>query len=108
MRRPDAALGRALKIQSFVVTPNEILATFEKRTGAKWTAQYTSLDKLREVEEKLWAEGAPIATAATLRRIWGEGGTLYEETDNEAIGLVGDQLESLEEAVRGAVQKSEG
>ena len=108
LRHPDAALDRALKIQSFVVTPKQILAAFEKQTGAQWTAEYSSLDKLRAVEDKLWAEGAPLATAATLRRIWGDGGTLYEKTDNEAIGLGNDQLESLEDAVRRATEKSEG
>ncbi|KAL2105013.1 hypothetical protein VUR80DRAFT_9166 [Thermomyces stellatus] len=108
LRHPDAALDRAVKIQSFVATPKEILAAFEKQTGAKWTVEYSSLDKLREVEEKLWADGTPVATLATLRRIWAEGGTLYETTDNEAIGLVGEQLETLEESVRNAVQKSEG
>ena len=108
LRHPEAALDRALKIQSFVATPNEILAEFEKQTGAKWMAEYTSLDTLRAVEKKLWAEGSPLATAATLRRIWGEGGTLYEETDNASIGLVEGELEGLGDAVRGAVRRSEG
>ncbi|MBE3048919.1 hypothetical protein IMZ48_41760 [Candidatus Bathyarchaeota archaeon] len=108
LRHPEAALDRALKIQSFVATPNEILAAFEKQTGAQWAAEYSSLDTLRAVEEKLWAEGSPIATAATLRRIWGEGGTLYEETDNASIGLVDGELEGLGDAVRGAVARSEG
>lgn len=106
LRHPDASVDRALKIQSFVATPNEILAAFEKQTGAQWTVEYSSLDKLRAVEERLWAEGKPIATGATLRRIWGEGGTLYERTDNEDIGLGADEVESLEDAVRGAVQKA--
>lgn len=103
LRHPDAALDRALKIQSFVATPNEILAAFEKHTGAKWAVEYSSLDKLRELEERLWAEGDPGATLATLRRIWGEGATLYEVTDNGSIGLEDGVVESLDDAVRRAV-----
>lgn len=107
LRHPEAALGRAVKIQSFAVSPREILAAFEKQTGGTpWTAEYTPLDRLREKEEQLWKDGNPLATLATLRRIWAEGGTLYEKTDNEAIGLVGQDLESLDDAVRGAVKEA--
>lgn len=107
LRHPSASLDKAIKIQSFVASPNEILAAFERHTGgAKWTVEYTPLDKLRAVEEKLWEEGSPLATPSTLRRIWGEGGTLYEKTDNEAIGLGGGDLEGLDDVVRAAVEKS--
>lgn len=104
LRHPDAARDRALKIQSFVVTPNEILAAFEKHTGAKWNVEYSSLEKLRELEERLWADGDPGATLATLRRIWGEGATLYKATDNGAIGLGDGVVESLDDVVKSAVQ----
>lgn len=102
LRHPDASLDRALKIQSFVATPNEILAVFEKHTGAKWTVEYSSLGKLRELEKRLWAGGDPTATLVTLRRIWGEGATLYDVTDNEALGLTDGVVESLDDAVKGA------
>lgn len=105
LRHPDASLDRVLKIQSFVATPRQILAVFEAHTRKQWTVEYTSLDGLRAAEERLWAEGSPRATAATLRRIWGEGGTLYEGTDNEGIGL---EVEGLEDAVGAAVRRSEG
>ncbi|SPO06701.1 related to phenylcoumaran benzylic ether reductase [Cephalotrichum gorgonifer] len=109
LRHPEAALDKVLKIQSFVVTPREILAAFEKHTGGEpWAVEYVPLDKLRAVEEQLWKDGNPIATGPTLRRIWGEGSTLYEKTDNEAIGLRGEDLESLDDVVRSAVEESRG
>lgn len=105
LHHPSTSLDRALKIQSFVATPHQILSAFENQTGTQWTTEYTPLDTLRAAEERLWSEGSPLATAATLRRIWGEGGTLYEATDNGSIGL-GD-VESLEGAVGGAIRRAE-
>jgi len=84
---PEASRNKALKVNSFTTTPREILAEIEKQTGGeKWDVGYTSLDELRQAEQVLWAQGAPYATGVTLRRIWTEGGTLYEKRDNEAIG----------------------
>ncbi|ROT37488.1 hypothetical protein SODALDRAFT_280627 [Sodiomyces alkalinus F11] len=98
LRHPDASFNKALKVQSFVVTPKQILAEFEKQTGAKWDVTYSSLQTLRDAETKAWNEGEPYATILTLRRIWSEGGTLYEKTDNESIGLKDSDLETLEGA----------
>ncbi|KAL2758629.1 hypothetical protein ACRALDRAFT_2026138 [Sodiomyces alcalophilus JCM 7366] len=103
LRHPEASFGKALKVQSFVVTPKEILAEFEKQTGTKWDVTYSSLQTLRDSEAKAWNEGAPHATILTLRRIWSEGGTLYEKTDNERIGIKDSDLETLEAAVKRAL-----
>ncbi|KAK1589915.1 NmrA-like family protein [Colletotrichum navitas] len=103
LRHPEASFNKALKVQSFVATGKEILAEFEKQTGVKWDVTYSSLQKLREAEEKAWAEGVPFATIFTLRRIWAEGSTLYEKTDNETIGLGPDDVETLEVAVKRAL-----
>src|SRR5262249_26780177 len=103
LRHPAQSFGKALKVQSFVVSPNEILAEFEKQTKAKWAVSYTSLDRLREIEALLWKEANTAATTATLRRIWAEGGTLYEKNDNDVIGLRPEDMESLETAVHRAV-----
>lgn len=102
LRHPEVSFGKALKVQSFIVTPNQILAEYEKQTGSKFQVKYTPLDKLCMYETELWDKGAPAATAATLRRIWAEGGTLYEKNDNELIGF-DKEAESLETAVRRAL-----
>ncbi|KAI1747807.1 hypothetical protein F4782DRAFT_519941 [Xylaria castorea] len=99
LRHPTEAKGNALKVQSFVTTPLEILREFEKQTGGEWTTEYTPNQALRELETRLWSENNPLATVVTLRRIWAEGGTLYEKTDNEMLGLAPQDMESLSEVV---------
>ncbi|KAL4802490.1 hypothetical protein BDV18DRAFT_62152 [Aspergillus unguis] len=98
----DNARGRALKLNSFTTTPAEILAEFEKQTGEKWSVEYTSLEKLKEYEKEAWEKGQPDATGLTLRRIWTEGGTLYERRDNEDIDA--GETVTLEQAVRDAIK----
>lgn len=101
LHHPEASLNRALKVQSFVVTPKEITAEFERQTGGEpWKVSYTPLDELKQLEAKAWEEGKPLATVYTLRRIWTEGGTLYAKTDNESIGLKPEDMDSLELAVK--------
>ncbi|CAG9995041.1 unnamed protein product [Clonostachys byssicola] len=104
LRHPEASFNKALKVQSFVVTPKQILAEFEKQVGGpKWTVTSYTLQELKDAEKKAWSEGNPDATSYTLRRIWSEGGTLYEKTDNESIGLDSSQLETLEDGVKRAL-----
>jgi hypothetical protein len=100
---PEAAKNKALCVNSFTATPDEILAEFEKQTGGqKWDVSYTSLEDLKKSEEKMWADGSPLATGYTLRRIWTEGGTLYEKRDN---GIIGEpKMETLEDQVRLAIE----
>jgi hypothetical protein len=92
---------RVLKVNSFTTTPAEILAQFEKQTGAKWEVNYTPLDTLRQKEKEAWEKKSPVATVFTLRRIWTEGGTLYEQRDNGKIGE--PEMETLESQVKKAV-----
>jgi hypothetical protein len=89
-----------------VTTPRVILSEFEKQTGSKWTvAKTTSLSEVKEQEAKEWSAGIPGVALLSLRRIWAEGGTLYEKTDNEAIGLASSELETLADVV-GRVAKA--
>jgi hypothetical protein len=91
-------------VNSFTATPNEILAEFERQTGAKWAVSYTSLEKLKDLEKQAWESGAPHATPCTLRRIWTEGGTLYSKPRDN--GLIGDPpLENLADQVEQAIEK---
>lgn len=106
LKHPEAADGKALKVNSFTTTPEDILEEFERQTGSKWSVSYTPLDELREGEAKAWEEGSPLATAYTLRRIWTEGSTLYEKTDNAAIGAT--ETDSLQTVVQEAIAKATG
>lgn len=104
LQTPPKENPRVLKVNSFTTTPKAILAEYEKQTGAKWNVKYIELDKLRELEKQYWDAQKPFATAFTLRRIWTEGGTLYDERDNGKIGE--PKLESLEDQVKQAVDKA--
>ncbi|KAH7264343.1 hypothetical protein MRS44_012339 [Fusarium solani] len=104
LRHPEASFNKALKVQSFVVTSKDILAEFEKQTGGEpWTTTSYTLQELKDAEQKAWSEGNPSAVSYTLRRIWSEGGTLYEKTDNESIELKDSELETLSDAVTRAL-----
>lgn len=93
-------MGKALKVNSFEVTSNQVLAEYEKQTGTKWKVSYVPLSKVAEYETKLWEQGHPKAVVLTLRRIWAEGGTLYEKTDNEAIGLKPGDTDTMPDVLK--------
>ncbi|KAJ5157360.1 uncharacterized protein N7482_008460 [Penicillium canariense] len=89
--------NRPLCVNSFTTSPAEIQAVFESLTKGPWEVSFTPLERLRELEDEAWAAGNPAATVVTLRRIWTEGGTLYEQRAN---GLIGEpEMTTLEEIV---------
>ena len=97
--------NRALRVNSFTTTPAEIQAEFERQTtGKSWeSVSNTSIERLRELEKVAWDAGNPAATVLTLRRIWTEGGTLYEQRDN---GIIGEpRVMSLQEVVTNEVRR---
>lgn len=76
-----------MKVNSFTATPNEVLAEFKKQSGDdNWDVSVVTLDELRKYEKECHEKGVPHAVGVTLRRIWTEGGTLYEKRDNDLIG----------------------
>ncbi|KIN00005.1 hypothetical protein OIDMADRAFT_181258 [Oidiodendron maius Zn] len=105
LRHPAESWNRALKVNSFTTTPAAIQAEFERQTGGeRWTdVTYTSLPELRTLENQAWESGAPTAPLITLRRIWAEGGTLYEKRDNAMIGE--PPVQTLEEVVAQELQR---
>ncbi|KNG82997.1 isoflavone reductase family protein [Aspergillus nomiae NRRL 13137] len=106
LRHPSVAFNRALKVNSFTTTPAEIHAEFVRQTGGQsWPdVQYTSLPQLREAESEAWKAGKPEATILTLRRIWTEGGTLYDQRDNALIGE--PPVQTLKDVVAQAIKQS--
>lgn len=98
LKHYEYSKNRALKVNSFTTTPREILAEFERQTDSKWESSCTSLEELGKLEQEAWDTGKSHATAITLRRIWTEGGTLYEKRDNEAIGA--SDMDTLADAVQ--------
>ncbi|KAH7394163.1 hypothetical protein DE146DRAFT_737797 [Phaeosphaeria sp. MPI-PUGE-AT-0046c] len=94
---------RILKVNSFTITPKDVLAEFEKQTGAKWDVSFTSLEELEKAEQMAWEKDLPLKTVYTLRRIWTQGKTLYRESDNGKIDFVG--AETPEEQVKMVIEK---
>lgn len=101
---PTSSSERVLKVNSFTTTGKQALEEFERQTGRKWEVGYTGMDELRELERKAWEEDSPVKTPLTLRRIWTEGGTLYEKRDNGQIGFE-EGLETLADQVKNTIAK---
>jgi len=101
---PDTVKNKALHVNSFTSTPKEIVAEFEKQTGSQqWSVDCTPSEKLKELEQQAWAANDPKAGGLTLRRIWTEGGTLYNQRDNGLIDMQ-DGMDSLQSAVKQAIE----
>ena len=104
IRHPAESEDKILIVNSFTTTPKDILAEFEKQTGSEWTVSYTSLEDLKRVEAQSWKDGADYATEATLRRIWTEGGTIYNKSrDNRLLG--DPRMETLADQVEQIIKK---
>lgn len=103
LKKPDPSRNRALIVNSFTTSPYEILAEFEKQTGSQWDVSITSLDKLKQLEAEAWEKGLPFAAGFTLKRIWTEGGTLYDKIDNDLISPV--QLDSLADIISETIKR---
>lgn len=106
LKHPKMAMNRVLKVQSFVASLDQIVAEFEKQTCQKWEIVYFSQEELREHERKQWESKNPNAPLYTLRRIWIEGGTLYDKLDNDDIGVT--ETESLAKVIADEIQKGGG
>ncbi|CAK7207311.1 hypothetical protein SEUCBS139899_010121 [Sporothrix eucalyptigena] len=103
LKHPEASDNRAVRVQSFVASPAELLAEYERQTEQKWTVTYTSMEELKQIEEEAWAAEHPVASIFTLKRIWAEGKTLYEMTDNAVIGLT--KTDTLEMVVQANIRE---
>jgi nucleoside-diphosphate-sugar epimerase len=102
LQTPTTSSERVLKVNSFTTTSKAVLAEFEQQTGEKWDATYTGLEDLKNLEKEAWEKDSGLKTVYTLRRIWTEGGTLYETRDNSKIGLDA-KLETLADQVKKAI-----
>lgn len=108
LMHPEAAKNKALKVNSFTATPKELVAEFERQTGGeKWDVTFMPLEELKQLESEAWEKGNPSAGPITLRRIWAEGGTLYERRDNGVIGME-EGVDDLQSCVKQAIEVQTG
>jgi len=103
LKTPTEEYERILKVNSFTVTSKDVLEQYENQTGGKWDVSYTPLEELKKAEQDAWETDSPLKTVYTLRRIWTEGKTLYQESDNSKIGF--KEPETMEEQVRKVIEK---
>ena len=103
----NASKNATLIVHSFTATPHEILAEYERQTGVKWDVSYTTLERLKVMEKEEYQVYSPLATVATLRRIWSEGGTLYKYYDESILGNIAD-TETVESQVRANIERQQG
>ena len=114
--RPSLSRNSTLIVHSFTATPRQILAEYERQTTRgqdqdPWSVSYTSLARLRDLEHQayqLHQSQSAIATVATLRRIWTEGGTIHKYYDDEGVLEMAEGLEgkeTLESQVRKSVER---
>lgn len=103
LKTPTGEHERILKVNSFTVTSKDVLEQFEKQTGGKWNASYTPLEELKKAEKDAWEYDSSFKTGYTLRRIWTEGKTVYQESDNNKIGF--KEPETIEEQVRKVIKR---
>lgn len=102
LRHPHDSRNKVLIVNSFTTTPQEILEEYEKQLGTKFQVEHTSLADLKKIEQEAWDSVGLGATGIILRRIWTEGGTLYETRDNETIEYT--TPDTLEETVARAIK----
>lgn len=109
LKHPAETKNIAVRVNSFTTTPLKIVAEFERQTGHKWTVNFTTHEDLRSTEKESWEKKEPYATLYTLRRIWSEGGTLYEKRDNGLVGMDdATDTQTLEDVVKEAIQQQIG
>ena len=104
LKHPEVSRNRALIVNSFTASPNEMIKEFEKQTaGQEWNVTYVPREEHVEHEREANEKDSPVKTAFTLRRIWADGKTLYKRRDNEALGLTDTQ--TLEQAVKQSIEQ---
>lgn len=108
LEHPQETSNRYLYVYSVETTQNEILKSLEKATGAKWLVHATSTDQeVAEAYEKLGA--GDFSGGFTLVRATNFGNTdglrlNYAKEENLANGILGLEVESVDETVKRVVQ----
>lgn len=98
---PEETANRYLFIDSFTVSQNEVLASFEKATGAKWAAEQVDAEEMKKAGLEKLSKGDFSGAMSLIRYIncvTGHGGN-YAEYETTANNLLSLPKESLDEAV---------
>lgn len=106
LERPEVTKNRMIYIQSFCVSQNEVLASFEKATGAKW--EVNRLDSKQYQEERVAKRNAGDAQAIE-DLVWLLGAIDADWTGRKDFAMkdLGLENEDLDEVVRKTVERLE-
>jgi len=109
MRIPETA-NKYIFIDSFTVSQNEVLVSFEKATKKKWEATHVDAEEQKKIGMEKVARGDFSGAQLLIRYfncIEGHGGNFatYEKTSNGLLSLPKEDLDSV---VAKIVQEVEG
>ncbi|KAK4502383.1 hypothetical protein PRZ48_005808 [Zasmidium cellare] len=104
LRRPDVTANRMIYIQSFLVSQNEVVAAFERVTGAKWEVKKYESKKYLEEEGRKAKEGD---LEAVENLVWLVGTVEGDWTGKKDFAMkeLGLGEEDLERVVRRTVER---
>lgn len=103
LERLDVTKNRMIYIQSFLVSQREVIASFERATGAAWKLQkYDS--RTYQVEEKKKADAGDAEAVENLVWLLGAIDANWESKRDFAMEELGLENEDLDAAVRRVVE----
>lgn len=105
LEKADETSNRVLFVQSFCVTQRQVVAAFERATGAEW--KVTALDVAEfEKERKAKSDEGDLEAVEDLVWLLGTLDANWETKDGFAMKLLGLQNEDLDQVVKDIVKRS--
>ena len=107
MLLPDKTANTYLYIDTFTVSQNQVLASFEKAMGVKWEVTHVDAEELKRTGMEKMAKGDFSGAMSLIRYIncvHGHGGNYieYQPSANELLSLPKQTLdEAVAEIVKG-------
>ncbi len=103
---PDKTANKYMYIDSFTVSQNQVLASFEKATGEKWEVTQVDAEKMKNEGLEKLSKGDFSGAMSLIRYINcvdGHGGNFieYEESADQLLSL---PKQTLDEVVAGIVK----
>lgn len=89
LSHPNETKNRAVRVNSAVVKPRDLLAIYEKLTGSKWEVEEKDTAEVEKASNAKIAQGDFSTIYHVLYRcIFAEGyGGEFEDVDNELLGI---------------------
>ena len=106
---PEKTANKYMFIDSFTVSQNEVLASFEKATGKKWEATHVDAEEQKKVGLEKLSKGdfsGAIALIRYINCVDGHGGNYAQHKDN-ADELLSLPKQTLDEVVADIVKSGD-